>query len=44
MSDSDQFSFHEGGIYLLDALIKAGKAKGPGGQGNPRFYRWLPVN
>lgn len=43
MSGSDQFSFHEGGTYLLDALIRAGKGKGRGKQGDQKYYRWFPV-
>lgn len=33
MLDADQFSFHEGGVDLLDDIIR---------RGNP-FYRWSPV-
>lgn len=38
MAGADQFSFHEGGTYLLGALIRAGKGKGPGGTGDPNYY------
>jgi hypothetical protein len=40
MAGADQYSFHQGGVTLLDALVKAGKGKGPGGQGDPDYYRW----
>jgi hypothetical protein len=40
MAGADQFSFHEGGTYLLQALIDAGKGKGRGKQGDPKYYRW----
>jgi hypothetical protein len=43
MAGSDQFSFHEGGTYLLDALIAAGKGQGPDGTGDPDFYQWFVV-
>lgn len=43
MTGSDQFSFHQGGTYLLQALIDAGKGKGRGKQGNPDYYRWEVV-
>ena len=43
MAGSDQFSFHEGGTYLLDALIAAGKGKGPDGTGDPDYYQWFTV-
>jgi hypothetical protein len=34
MDDADQFSFHKGGTYLMNELIKKGKGKGPGGAGD----------
>jgi hypothetical protein len=43
MAGSDQFSFHEGGTYLLDALIAEGKGKGSDGTGDPNFYAWSVV-
>lgn len=42
MDDADQ-SFHEGGTSLLEALIKKGKGKGPGGNGDPKYYQWFVV-
>jgi Protein of unknown function (DUF3990) len=44
MAGSDQWSFHEGGTYLLDALVAAGKGKGPDGTGDPDFYQWSVVS
>jgi hypothetical protein len=43
MVDADQFSFHEGGEYLLNALINKGKGKGRGHQGDLNYYRWSIV-
>lgn len=43
MAGTDQYSFHEGGTYLLDALIRAGKGKGSDGRGDPDSYRWDEV-
>lgn len=43
MDDADQFSFHEGGVDILNALLAQGKGKGAGGNGDPDFYQWLPV-
>jgi hypothetical protein len=43
MNDTDQFSFHDSATYLLDALIKQGKGKGPGGIGDPDYYQWSVV-
>ena len=43
MVDSDQFSFHAGGIYLLDALINEGKGKSVLGTGDPEYYEWEVV-
>ncbi|HET6575400.1 MAG TPA: hypothetical protein VFG68_17485 [Fimbriiglobus sp.] len=43
MTGADQFSFHTGGTDLLDALVRAGKGKGRGGQGDSKYYRWSVV-
>ena len=43
MSGADQFSFHEGGTYLLDALVARGKGSGPDGRGDPGSYQWFDV-
>ena len=43
MDDADQFSFHQGGVSLLQALIDVGKGKGFGGRGDPKYYQWLVV-
>jgi hypothetical protein len=43
MSDSDQFSFHEGGTHILDALISLGKGKGHLRRGDPDYYCWYVV-
>jgi hypothetical protein len=43
MDDADQFSFHKGGTYLLQALIDKGKGKGPGGAGDADYYQWSVV-
>src|SRR5262245_48394516 len=43
MDNTDQVSFHEGGTYLLDALINKGKGKGPGGTGDPDYHQWSVV-
>jgi hypothetical protein len=43
MDDADQIRFHEGGTYLLDALITKGKGKGPRGTGDPNYYEWKGV-
>jgi hypothetical protein len=43
IAGSDQFSFHQGGIHLIEALIQAGKGKGQDGNGDPDFYQWFLV-
>jgi hypothetical protein len=43
MDDADQFSFHEGGTYVIDALIMRGKGKGTQGTGDPDYYQWSIV-
>ena len=43
MDDADQFSFHVGGIAILNALIDQGKGKGTNGTGDPDYYEWRPV-
>jgi hypothetical protein len=43
MSDADQFSFHEGGVDVLQALIDAGKGQGSEGRGDPDYYQWAVV-
>ncbi len=43
MNDADQVSFHEGGTYLLQALIDKGKGKGVGGTGDANYYQWSIV-
>ena len=43
MDSADQFSFHEGGINLLNALIARGKGRGDEGTGDPDYYQWSVV-
>jgi len=43
MNDADQFSFHQGGTYVLQGLIDRGKQKGRSKQGDPNYYRWEVV-
>lgn len=43
MVGSDQFSFHAGGTYILDALLAAGRGKGADGSGDPDTYQWFEV-
>lgn len=43
MTGADQFSFHDDGTAVLQALIDRGKGKGSGGQGDPDYYRWSVV-
>ena len=43
MAGADQYSFHEGGTSLLDALIGAGQGGGPDGAGDPDYYQWFDV-
>lgn len=43
MLGADQFSFHEGGTRLLDALVAHGKGQGDDGHGDPGSYQWFEV-
>ncbi|SRR6266851_1174673 len=43
MNGSDQISFHEKGIKVLNDLIDQGKGKGPDGRGDPDYFQWSPM-
>jgi hypothetical protein len=43
MDGADQFSFHQTGVDLLNALITQGKGKGANRNGDPNYYQWRPV-
>jgi hypothetical protein len=43
MDDADQFSFHDDGAAILNAIVDEGKGKGVSGNGDQDYYQWLPV-